>query len=716
MRHRAELRRAPESPTIYPPTDSNERQLRAALLGACKRMPGNPEAHFHIGLMYLRRADGEEALRAFQLARSIYERRMKRYTTSGAPVPDRLRRSIASLRAHVAQAAYLAVASRLSLSDRAPLLTRLQSDLVASTEIDPEQPAAWNALALLHLAEGGSSGARDMFTAIRAVYPNYADAVNNLALSELAEGRLDAAEAHLQRAIAMDPGHVEAITNYGTVLLLRGRYDLALSMYSQANSGEGGSHTATACALGGAAVAYVCLGRVEKVKQTLDEACRNAAPVDRCKFEMLSSSMAARRMLHDGPSTKSCAEPGVGGNPETDVEPAIDGADRQPRGTAQGETGIHDRSSNNHPNSQAAEGPGGSGGHGAIEPSTRARAPGTDVKADQTVETSVDDPSAVPSTAAGHAQSDGADLAVDEAVAKLRSIARDLRSADANCALGSLLRQCHAVTRSPQKDRNYASEAAERLVEALERNDADEAAWVQLALLQMDAGAYDSGSDLAGQAIKRNSDSIGAWCAQGICSSLTGNTSNALACFREATRSCSEKCRLLPRIEWGPDGFPVLATNSEHEKFRRHTRSVSSKLSPELEALLSGGADSDGLETANSDCKPTSSGCATHSRLRMVLAALLNDIGTVCRQAGERGKAKTAFEQSLSLGGDSAMTWNNLGVLNIATNSFEDAREALERAVAIDPTLDCAESNLIRLRKLLQQRPRTAEQASQLTP
>eukprot|EP00180_Rhodochaete_pulchella_P003281 Plantae.Rhodophyta-Rhodochaete_pulchella.ctg54620.p1 GENE.Plantae.Rhodophyta-Rhodochaete_pulchella.ctg54620~~Plantae.Rhodophyta-Rhodochaete_pulchella.ctg54620.p1 ORF type:complete len:233 (-),score=33.68 Plantae.Rhodophyta-Rhodochaete_pulchella.ctg54620:22-720(-) len=190
-------------------SELHDKQLRSALLGACKRMPHNSEAHFHLGLMHLRTGRGEDALRAFQHALHLCKERLKQFGDN--PPPGFVAR-IARLQSHTAQAAHVAAMS-FAREDRARGLARIQEDFVEALNLDSSQPDIWNAMTLLHLNEGDFETAVSALEAILNSFPTYFDALNNVGLAELAQGNPDKAIKHFQTVILHDRDHAEALTN-----------------------------------------------------------------------------------------------------------------------------------------------------------------------------------------------------------------------------------------------------------------------------------------------------------------------------------------------------------------------------------------------------------------------------------------------------------------------------------------------------------------------
>ncbi len=447
----------------HPWNEVNEKQLRSALVGACKRMSRNAEAHFHLGLMYMRRCDGEEALRAFQQCSQIYSERLKQYARNPEEIPLELRRNLARLKSHTAQAAHLAASTQYTRDERAPLLEQLQKDLVEATNLDTTQPDIWNALGLLHLNEGGFEGSRDVLRTITETFPEYLDALNNLGLSELALGNAEAAIACFQKVIVLDRSHAEALSNYGLVLLQHGMYESASRAFEAAVKGSSREGRGLSFAWGGLAISHAAIGKFADAEEAATEADRAADPINRPKFAMLLTSIRARRVTEE-------LRKGV----------ASDMASR----------------------------PGNTSSSGAAT-----------------------------SHFAGSCAPEDPRPAIDSAVLRLRSLARDIGTSSASTALGAVLRLRHDYSWEETGNRNFGAESAERLVEALEKDDNDAAAWVQLALLQLGTGRYASSKDFSVQAVSRNSGLEAAWNSLAVSSQLNDNIDDSLKAYTRAVEA-----------------------------------------------------------------------------------------------------------------------------------------------------------------------------------
>lgn len=623
-----------EDTTPHPWNEVNEKQLRSALIGACKRMPRNAEAHFHLGLMYMRKCDGEEALRSFHHCKRIYNDRLEQYESQGGKAPPQLLSSVARLRAHMAQAAHMAAWSKYDTDERTHVLSRLQRDLVSATSLDYTQPDVWNALGLLHLTEKGHEGARDVFRTIRSVFPEYLDVVNNLGLAELALGNTETAVSCFQKVIINDRGHAEALSNYGVVLLRNGFYDAALCAFESAVDGSIPNGRGLPFAWGGLAIARAALGLLNKAVEAAEEAERMADQYNKARFAMLSTSLRARfvteqlRQGYDLPRQKT-------------------------------------------------------GGQGIIH-SVKHESFGTELN-----------PEIAPAASSSSTTNDDPRTTIDGSVLRLRALAREIKSSAASSALGTVLRLRHEHSWEDSGNRNFGAEAAERLVEALENDQSDTSAWVQLSLLQLGTGEYLSARDFAMQGIVRNDDIEAAWNALAVATQLTGDTAEAEGAYDKAislVRSNYNKRR-------GRRPQTDIAANEEDDDDSDFEDgiliSLSDPILPTEERVQNGiGATECWLKEIN------------EAGLR-ALAALFNNIGNLKRQAGKRfEEVMEAYTMSLEIGGESAVVYNNIALLYISTNRMKEAGEMLEHALKLDPRLECAVSNNLKLKVLIRQQER----------
>lgn len=605
--------------------DVNEKQLRSALIGACKRMPRNAEAHFHLGLMYMRKCDGEEALRSFEHCKQIYDERLEQFKSQGKDPPAQLLSNMARLRAHIAQAAYRAASSRYSRGERIPILARLQRDLVAATKLDSSQRDVWNALALVHLNEGGFEGARSILRSIRGnYYPSYVDALNNLGLAELALGNEEAAISSFQKVIVVDKNHAEALSNYGLVLLKNGIYNAAIRAFEGAVCGAASDGRGLAFAWGGLAVARAAVGMLDEAEKAAEEAERTADPPNKAKFTMLMISLRGRKV------------------------------------TSKLRKGL--TSYANHP--QRSEN---------IDPTIP----------------SIKEEDSLPSSQVPVDEDDPRPL-MDNAVLRLRALAREIRSSAASTALGAVLRLRHEYSWEKSDNRNFGAEAAERLVEALECDESDVPAWIQLALLQMGTGEYSSAREFATQAVSREKSIESGWNALAVASQLSDDVAEAQSAYERAIELTKSK---YSNDRWkrpeDPTGNEVLGSGlrkSEHEMVEPAADVMMASEEGGGERLLEPESVISGLNEAGLNA----------------LAALYNNLGNLKRQEGRSSSdALAAFNTSLRLGGESAVVYNNIALLYISGGRFEEAAGMLRHALKLEPQLECAVSNQLKLRSVL---------------
>lgn len=632
---RSELELPPlgDSSPAYPWSEVNEKQLRSALIGACKRMPRNAEAHFHLGLMYMRRCDGDEALRAFQHCRSIYKERLDRYARSPESAPPQLKARFATLRAHAAQAAHLAATMKLSRDERAELLARLQKDLVAATNLDNTQPHIWNALALLHLNEGGYEGAREVLRSIRHSFPEYLDALNNLGLAELALGNAEAAISCFQKVIVMDRNHAEALSNYGLVLLRHAVYESAARAFEGAVQGIHKDTRGLAFAWGGLAISHAAVGKFMEAEKAAAEAERTADVLSRPKFSLLFTSIRARRVtqeLRDGVAAEQAV---VSVKAEPSFGPAANANNGDPRS------------------------------------------------------------------------------AMDSAVLRLRSLARDIGTSYASTALGAVLRLRHDFSWEETGNRNFGAESAERLVEALEKDNDDAAAWVQLALLQLGTGRYTSSRDFSVQAVSRNGNLESAWNALAVSSQLNDSVEDAQKAYARAMEAVVHNYTQKGPFSHDEGGDNTINARSDRieqisssdvplrrGQGRRRTSPVKDEVDGDIEMLQSDNL----IDHADRASHPD--GSSLSSVGKQALAVLYCNLGNLRRQDGRSfADAQAMYKKSLEIGGENAAVYNNLALLYISANRFADADRMLDHALKLQPHFECAMSNQLKLKALMQQ-------------
>lgn len=765
----------------------NEKQLRSALIGACKRMPRNAEAHFHLGLMYLRSGDFQPALRSFQHSRNLTVERFNNYQNNNIDPPAPLKAQVARVRSHCAQAAHL-VALSMERDKHTDILSKTQKELIASIKQDCTSPDAWNALGLVHLNEGGSAGARDVFCTIRQSFPDYLDALNNVGVAELGLGNEELAISCFQKVLLCDREHVEALSNYGVVLLRHGMYEAAVRAFSAAVKGRPPDARGLSFAWGALAVAQAALGNLDAADAAAQRAESSAAGSNRPQFSMLHASIYARRVADahrrgislDATASTFCtpervyslsqsshegADASEGGSNSRDAGDGDDVSDGEENFTANDsitDKKTEEGSGDFQNNVSGQSGPASEPSNGDLLDESQARladnmravsvqsdaipskneinpatvealpnngnVPSTIGKTYLTKSESQPNPSGdrlstsvfptMPSVPSNSASVGDDDLdprpAIDGAVLRLRALARELHSSSASTALGVALRLRHDCAMEESGNRNFGAEAAERLVEALEIDHNDATAWVQLGLLQLGTGEYVSAKEFCVQAVSRNGNIEAGWNALAVACQLNDDPADAASAFEMAlnvihTNYCKDD-------RWSLSGDPTPPNTARRLVFPlpdaegssvdhldvsvdEEGRTISASangLSPQRNYGMRRNAIVD--ENEEDIAKLSATG-------RNALAAVYNNLGNLRRQEGrDFSEALTAYEKSLKVGGENPVVYNNLALLYISSNKLDDASKMLDHALKLDPRLECALSNRLKLTALIRNR------------
>jgi len=730
----------PEWSTVY------DKQLRSALTGACKRLSDNAEAQFHLGLMHLRGQRFADAAFAFKRAKTLLCERvgvrtqadgdgnaladnaaMKTERKSGGAggssdavtlsanefeydldkLESHLRWKLARVDSHLAQAVYLAARNRAAHdfhgSDAAgaqsigSAFEASQLALISTTEVDPSQSDAWNALALLHLSEaeslahmlGDSGGARHrhraaqrgrknerkdtdvdsdedddpsrgthsakkMLQSIASAVPAYLDAHSNLGLTELQVGSDGDAALAFQEVIVRDRTHVEALCNYGVMLVRHGLFDHAKRPLCEALRAASSHLRALRCrrssefsasvlsssfrgvpfAWGALAVAHAGLREWQLAERAAHAAERSArGATERSRFTALLLSIQARKIAY-APTQAKSAVPVV--TPNEGVE---NQTQSEPRACA---TGIQSLSS------------------GATESTNSMRQTGS--------------VGVVVSTGEGGVTSSKGSL--ETLIARLRNQARESKSSCALLSLGNALRLRQEVSgEEAGGNRSFGAEAAERFVETLERQPRNVTAWVQLAILQLSCGEYVSARKMAKHATRVRSDSglAVAHAVYGVASQLLGDCEAAENSYNTALQLINDQ---------------HSTTTAQHHQAALAAGTHDSVVAP---GVTSGDVIGNDTDRASEEL----SELTAHS-----ISAVYNNIGNLLRQRGREhyADALVAFEKALAVGGDSAVIHNNIAITHIANNCLEKADEEFRAALSLESSFECAQSNLLKLR------------------
>lgn len=76
---------------------------------------------------------------------------------------------------------------------------------------------------------------------------------------------------------------------------------------------------------------------------------------------------------------------------------------------------------------------------------------------------------------------------------------------------------------------------------------------------------------------------------------------------------------------------------------------------------------------------------------------LVNNLGNLHRQMGNLDEAMASYGQAVRMKGDYALGYNNMALVHVLRQEWDDAADCLAKALEIDPGLDCAKSNRVKL-------------------
>eukprot|EP00172_Hildenbrandia_rubra_P001120 Plantae.Rhodophyta-Hildenbrandia_rubra.ctg16816.p1 GENE.Plantae.Rhodophyta-Hildenbrandia_rubra.ctg16816~~Plantae.Rhodophyta-Hildenbrandia_rubra.ctg16816.p1 ORF type:complete len:489 (+),score=98.26 Plantae.Rhodophyta-Hildenbrandia_rubra.ctg16816:98-1468(+) len=261
---------------------------------------------------------------------------------------------------------------------------------------------------------------------------------------------------------------------------------------------------------------------------------------------------------------------------------------------------------------------------------------------------------------------------MDSIIHKLRTCARELNTAAAKTTLGTVLLRRHETIWDDAAHRNFGAEAAERFVEALEKDENDSSAWVQLSLLQIGAGEYGSARNFATQSVSRTPDVEAAWNALAVSYQLSNDPDDAGKAYEKGLRAA------LTNYDRSRDDNNEIDESPTDEKRR----------------------DDDIADPYTNPIPPEDLDQAG----RLAFACIWNNIGNLRRQEGaDFNEALEAYKMSIKYGGEDPLVYNNLGVLYIGVRRWDEAKDMLEHALKLDPNFQCAMSNMMKLEKLAEE-------------
>lgn len=79
---------------------------------------------------------------------------------------------------------------------------------------------------------------------------------------------------------------------------------------------------------------------------------------------------------------------------------------------------------------------------------------------------------------------------------------------------------------------------------------------------------------------------------------------------------------------------------------------------------------------------------------------LLNNLGNLHRQMGNLDDAMASYRACVQTKTDYALGYNNMALVHVLRQEWDDAADCLGRALEMDPGLDCAKSNRGKLEEI----------------
>lgn len=76
---------------------------------------------------------------------------------------------------------------------------------------------------------------------------------------------------------------------------------------------------------------------------------------------------------------------------------------------------------------------------------------------------------------------------------------------------------------------------------------------------------------------------------------------------------------------------------------------------------------------------------------------LVNNLGNLHRQTGNLDEAMASYRAAVRIKGDYALGYNNMALVHVLRQDWDEAADCLAKALEIDPGLDCAKSNSVKL-------------------
>lgn len=240
-----------------------------------RQLPHHFDAHYNLGLLYLKSNDYPNAVRVFELAKGLAGGERKARAQLGLGSAYRQLGQAGPARSAFEAAILLRpdyIEPRLELAElEEPTRKGHKRALELYEEVfrlKPDYPPAYFSLARRHSAMGDSAAAEDAYRNAIKFNPEYRNAHYNLGLLLLSQRRYSEAQLEFEWIAKRDPRHSETQFNLARVAYGLKEYERALAKYRQAVELRGGNYPEAHLNLGLVQVALKHYDDAEKAYRT----------------------------------------------------------------------------------------------------------------------------------------------------------------------------------------------------------------------------------------------------------------------------------------------------------------------------------------------------------------------------------------------------------------------------------------------------------------
>jgi Flp pilus assembly protein TadD/peroxiredoxin len=193
--------------------------------------PGNAEAFYNLGTLYLRKNEKEEAKKFLDQTVKLKPDYPEAWNNLGmiAAQQNDTERAIQNFRHSLEQRPNY-VTAMLNLGNlfrRQGNISEASKLLNQAVELEPENAEANYSLGMFFVRQGDTARAESLLQKASALRPNYADAINNLGVLFIRDGRNAEAERQFKTCISVAPGFDQAYLNLAQLYMVEKENDKA---------------------------------------------------------------------------------------------------------------------------------------------------------------------------------------------------------------------------------------------------------------------------------------------------------------------------------------------------------------------------------------------------------------------------------------------------------------------------------------------------------